>query len=71
VDPDIPFTLLAFFPEYQMKKYKSPKVSEMIEAYSAVKAVGLRNVRLGNTGIFASTKEDHHLLKERVGVGNY
>jgi len=28
-------------------------------------------VKLGNTGIFASTKEDHHLLKERVGVGNY
>jgi len=54
-----------------MKKYKSPKVSEMIEAYSAVKAVGLRNVRLGNTGVFASTKEDHHLLRERVGVGNY
>jgi len=71
VDPDIPFTLLAFFPEYQMKKYRSPKVSEMIEAYTAVKAVGLRNVRLGNTGIFASTKEDHSLLKKRVGVGNY
>jgi hypothetical protein len=66
LDPDIPFTLLAFFPEYQMKKYKSPKVSEMIEAYCAVKAVGLRNVKLGNTGIFASTKEDHHLLKERL-----
>jgi pyruvate-formate lyase-activating enzyme len=71
VDPYIPFTLLAFFPEYQMKKYKSPKVSEMIEAYIAVKAVGLRNVRLGNSGIFASTKEDQHLLKERVGAGNY
>jgi pyruvate formate lyase activating enzyme len=71
LDPDIPFTVLAFIPEYQMKKYKSPKVSEMIEAYSAIKAVGLRNVKLGNTGVFASTKEDHHLLKERVGVGNY
>lgn len=71
VDPEIPFTILAFFPEYQMKRYKRPKVSEMIEAYSAVKATGLRNVRLGNTGIFASNKEDHHLLKEKVGVGNY
>jgi pyruvate-formate lyase-activating enzyme len=71
IDPEIPFTILGFFPEYQMKKYKSPKVSEMIEAYSAVRATGLRNVRLGNTGIFASTKEDHHLLKEKVGVGNY
>lgn len=71
VDPEIPFTILAFSPEYQMKRYKSPKVSEMIEAYNAVRATGLRNVRLGNTGIFASTKEDHHLLKEKVGAGDY
>jgi pyruvate-formate lyase-activating enzyme len=71
VDPDLPFTILAFFPEYQMKRYKSPKVSEMIEAYCAVKATGLRNVRLGNIGIFASTIEDQHLLRERVGVGNF
>jgi pyruvate-formate lyase-activating enzyme len=71
VDPEIPFTILAFFPEYQMKRYKSPKVSEMIEAYTAVRSTGLRNVRLGNTGVFASTKEDHHLLKEKVGVGNF
>jgi hypothetical protein len=62
---------LAFFPEYQMKRYKSPKVSEMIEAYQAVKATGLWNVRLGNAGIFASSEEDYHLLKECVGVGNY
>jgi pyruvate-formate lyase-activating enzyme len=71
VDPEIPFTILAFFPEYQMKRYKSPKVSEMIEAYQAVRASGLRNVRLGNTGVFVSSEEDHDLLKERVGVGNY
>ncbi len=71
VDPEIPFTLLAFFPEYQMKRYKSPKASEMAEAYLAMKSVGLRNVRLGNTGIFTSSKEDHRLLKETVGVGNY
>lgn len=71
VDPEIPFTILAFFPEHQMKRYKSPKVSEMISAYNEVKAVGLVNVRLGNAGIFASSEEDHHLLKEKVGVGNY
>src|SRR3972149_7821649 len=62
VDPEIPFTILAFFPEYQMKRYKSPKVSEMIEAYIEVKGTGLRNVRLGNTGVFASSQEDHQLL---------
>jgi pyruvate-formate lyase-activating enzyme len=71
VDPEIPFTILAFFPEYQMKRYKSPKASDMVEAYIGVKTVGLRNVRLGNTGVFASSEEDYRLLKEKVGVGNY
>jgi pyruvate-formate lyase-activating enzyme len=71
VDPEIPFTISAFFPEYQMKRYKSPKVSEMIETYITVKAIGLRNVRLGNTGTFASTEEDYQLLREKVGIGNY
>ncbi len=71
VDPEIPFTILAFFPEYQMKRYRSPKVSEMVEAYEAVKSTGLVNVRLGNTGVFASTEEDYFLLRDRVGRGNY
>ena len=71
VNPEIPFTILGFFPEYQMRRYKSPKVSEIVEAYNEVRAIGLRNVKLGNTGVFASTEEDHLLLKEMVGVGNY
>jgi pyruvate-formate lyase-activating enzyme len=71
VNPEIPFTILAFFPEYQMKRYKSPKVSDMVKAYHEVIAVGLRNVKLGNVRVFASTTEDHHLLKAEVGVGNY
>jgi pyruvate formate lyase activating enzyme len=71
LNPEIPFTISGFFPEYQMKCYKSPKASEIVEAYHAVRAIGLRNVKLGNTGVFASTEEDHLLLKNRVGVGNY
>ncbi len=71
VDPEIPFTILAFFPEYQMKRYRSPKLSEMVEAYEEVKSVGLINVRLGNTGVFTSTEEDYNILKDRVGRGNY
>lgn len=71
VDPEIPFTILAFFPEYQMKRYRSPKTSEMISAYHEIKATGLVNVRLGNTGVFASSEEEYHLLEEKVGVGNY
>jgi hypothetical protein len=43
----------------------------MVDAFMEVKAVGLRNVRLGNTGVFVSTEQDHHLLKEKVGAGNY
>jgi hypothetical protein len=43
----------------------------MVETYLEVKAIGLRNVRLGNTGIFASSEQDYFLLKEKVGVGNY
>jgi hypothetical protein len=54
-----------------MKRYKSPRISEMVETYLEVKAIGLRNVRLGNTGIFASSEQDYFLLKEKVGVGNY
>ncbi|MCX8117204.1 MAG: radical SAM protein [Desulfobacterota bacterium] len=71
LDPEIPFTILAFFPEFQMKRYKSPKVTEMISAYQEVKEVGLMHVRLGNTGIFASSESDYHLLREEVGVGNF
>lgn len=71
VSPEIPFTILAFFPEYQMKRYRPPKLSEMIEACQEAKAVGLWNVRLGNTGVFASSEEDYHTLKEQVGLGNF
>jgi len=71
LNPEIPFTILGFFPEYQMKRYKSPKTAEMVEAYKEVRAVGLRNVRLGNTKVFASTEEDYHCLRQAVGVGNF
>ncbi len=71
VNPGIPFTILAFLPEHQMKRYKSPKVEEMVEAYTEIKSVGLRNVRLGNTRLFASSEQDHEFLKEKVGIGNY
>jgi pyruvate-formate lyase-activating enzyme len=41
VDPSIPFTILAFFPEYRMERYRSPTLSEMIAAYEGVKSSGL------------------------------
>jgi len=66
VDPQIPFTVLAFFPEYQMRDTRPPNVKEMIRAYEGAKEAGLTQVRLGNLGIFARGAEDFRLLEERV-----
>jgi pyruvate-formate lyase-activating enzyme len=66
VDTAIPFTILAFFPEYRMGGYRSPTVTEMIAAYDKVKASGLQNVRLGNLGVFVKTEADHRLLTRHV-----
>ena len=71
VDRSIPFTILAFFPEYRMKKFARPAVWEMIEAYNRVKATGLENIRLGNVGVFAPTKVDQDYLMSCVGKGVY
>lgn len=60
---------MAFFPEYQMKENRPANLQEMAEAFVEVKATGLRNVRLGNTGIFARQEEDYQLLLEKVGWG--
>ncbi len=66
VDRSIPFTILAFFPEHRMLTYREPSASEMIAAYHDAKAAGLRNVRLGNLGVFVRTTEDLDLLTRNV-----
>jgi len=71
VDRSIPFTILAFFPEYHMKEFSRPAVREMIEAYNRVKATGLENIRLGNMGVFAPTQKDQEYLMSRVEKGVY
>lgn len=71
VDRSIPFTILAFFPEYRMKNYRSPTVQEMVEAYQCVKRIGLENVRLGNIGVFAGSEENMRYLAENVESGGY
>ncbi len=71
LDRNIPFTILAFFPENQMKDYRHPNVQEVVEAFNEVKATGLKRVRLGNTGVFAKGDEDYRLLEDAVGVGNF
>ena len=66
VDPQIPFTILAFFPEYQLKDVPTPTLTQMLEVYARVRNVGLRNVRLGNIGIFVRTQEDMELLRRAI-----
>lgn len=66
VDPTIPFTILAFFPEYKMKDFRTPTVHEMVAAYQRVKATGLQNIRLGNMAIFVRTRQDQAYLAANV-----
>jgi pyruvate-formate lyase-activating enzyme len=66
VDSTIPFTILAFFPEHRMLRYRAPDTSEMIAAYHSAKTAGLQNVRLGNLGVFVRTEEDIDLLTRSV-----
>jgi len=69
VNPEIPFTILAFFPEHQMKDFRSPNVEEIVDAYREVKSVGLQKIRLGNVGIFARTEKDQTYLMSHVDKG--
>ena len=70
IDRDIPITLLAFFPEYLMKGYRSPTYDEMIEAYKILTyEFKLNKVRLGNIGVFC---KDHDMIDKLIGeVGRY
>ncbi len=63
-DDSIPFTILAFFPEYRMKDVPVPNLGQMIEAYNAAKDAGLRNIALGNVHLFVRTRAEYELLKE-------
>lgn len=69
--PGYSFTLLAFFPEYRMKEYRSPTREEMVEAFQAAKGTGLKKMRLGNTGVFAHTEDQIQTLRQKVGMGHF
>lgn len=62
IEPEIPFTILAFFGEYKLKKHRSPTLFEMLEAYQVAKESGLKRVRLGNIGIFVKSEEEFEIL---------
>ena len=65
-DRSIPFTILAFFPEHQMKDFRSPTVEEMVEAYRRVQSTGLKNIRLGNLGVFIHDEVDSSYLLANI-----
>ncbi|MCK4465225.1 MAG: radical SAM protein [Bacteroidales bacterium] len=67
VDRNIPFTILAFFPEYKMKNVPAPNIEHMLKVYETVRETGLVNVRLANLGVFAKTESDYQILLERAG----
>lgn len=67
-DPDIPTTLLAFFPCYKLlaPDYRSPTAQEMINSYVAMQEAGLNNIRMGNFGVFVKSDQDKLLLNEAI-----
>jgi pyruvate-formate lyase-activating enzyme len=67
VDDRIPMTILAFFPEYKMKNTNRPTLDEMVRVFKKVKEIGLRNVKLGNCGVFAKSSTDWQYLLQAVG----
>jgi pyruvate formate lyase activating enzyme len=69
VDCKTPFTLLAFFPEYQMKDVPSPSLDQMLSAYEEARAAGLEQVRMANLGVFARTKRDFERLEAAAPGG--
>jgi pyruvate-formate lyase-activating enzyme len=68
IDPQIPFTLLAFFPEYLLKEARPPTITEMISTYHAVQDAGIIHIRIGNIGVFARTNQDLELLERETGI---
>ena len=62
---------LAFFLLYRMKHFDRPSVEAMVDVYNRIKAVGLKNVRLGNVGVFAPTEEDQQYLLANVDKGAF
>jgi pyruvate-formate lyase-activating enzyme len=67
VNDSIPFTILAFFPQYKLKHMHSPSLKQMLDAYHLTKQAGLKNVKLGNLGQFVKTREDYDILVKYAG----
>lgn len=67
IDPDIPVTLLAFFPEYLLKGVSEPTYEQMIKAYLILMESGLRRVKIGNVNVFCKSIKDVNRLIQEIG----
>lgn len=68
VDSTIPYAIVAFFPEHQLKQVPSPNFQQMVEAFEAAKDSGLKNVKLGNLGRFVKNREEYETLSKMAAV---
>jgi len=62
VDPEIPYSIIAFLPENKMRSINPPSFSQMLKALNEARDAGLRNVKLGNLGMFITKNEEYELL---------
>jgi pyruvate-formate lyase-activating enzyme len=67
LDDSIPFHILAFFPKYKLKSFRSPNLDEIMETFITVKEIGIKNIQVGNIGVFAKTDEEVKKLIKVVG----
>jgi pyruvate-formate lyase-activating enzyme len=68
LDENIPFHILAFFPQYKLKDIRTPKLTEIINTFKAVKEVGLKQVKVGNIAIFTKNDDERNLLIKEIGL---
>ena len=62
IDSKIPYAIVEFFPEYKLKHAPYPNFQQMITSFEAAKDAGLKNVKLGNIGIFVKNMEEYKML---------
>ncbi|MEM0350641.1 MAG: radical SAM protein [Archaeoglobaceae archaeon] len=67
VDRKIPYAIIAFIPEYELRNLNPPNFQQMLKAYEVSRDAGLKNVRLGNVGVFVKTLEEYEELI-RIGA---
>ncbi len=65
-DPNIPTTLLGFFPSYKLSKTRPPSLQEMIQSVQSMQNQGLKNLSLGNLGVFVKTQQDYEILTSQL-----